>query len=188
MIDIRHVLGAKILIVGDVGTGKTRYTAELLKKLIRGGYGSITIIDMAPEDVRGVGGSIKRYMDVPESVVYLRPHNVFSPRLRGKNADDVLRMAELNRKVIEPLIDSYINNPTPILVINDITIYLHRGDLNKILRCIDLCDTFIGNAYYGSTIIEDHGSGITQRERNAIMELLKKVGFVVNLNLTSLEG
>ncbi|MEM3712424.1 MAG: hypothetical protein QXR97_02660, partial [Thermoproteota archaeon] len=85
--------------------------------------------------------------------------------------DEVLILAEFNRRSIEPLLQEFIMNPTSIIFINDLSIYLHAGDVSKVIKCLELSDTVVANSYYSEFPIEDRGSGVSEREKK-ILELL----------------
>lgn len=175
------LLGRRTLIVGDVGSGKTRLTAELLKGLLeRVDPCHITVVDMAPERM-GVGLALTRYLSLPEGVRYLRQEGLRAPRLEGRNRDEVLQLARHNARLIKPLLDLYRTRPTPVLVVNDLSIYLQSGPLEDVVSCLNLSRTFLGNAYYGSKLEEDAGSGLSVRERRLVEELMRLVDVVVRL-------
>jgi len=180
-----RLLGKRTLIVGDVGSGKTRYTAKILKSLLLSRE-EVTVIDMGPEK-RGVGLSLTRYVDIPSWVRYLRPKSLRAPRLEGRDANEVLRLAKYNSEVIRPFLLRYLEEPTPILVINDLSIYLQAGPIEDILDCIRASSTFLGNAYYGSSLAEDKGSEISDRERVLVEEFMREMDYVVFL-VRYLEG
>ncbi len=182
-IPYRMIIGLKWLIVGDVGTGKTRLTADMLRRLIRHGHGpDITVIDMAPDLPGGVGAPITKYVRIRGRVRYLRPERVYAPRLMSASREEVVRLAEENRRLIDPLLDEYLRNPTPILVVNDSTIYLHAGDPGRLERCIKASRTAVVNAYYGKRLEDDQGSGISLREREAVRLLMRLFSVTINLN------
>jgi len=182
-IPISRIFGLKWLIIGDVGTGKTALTADILRRMVRRGYAEkITVIDMAPAKIGPIGGPISQYTRAVKKVRYLRPSNVYAPRLMGKEGEDVLKLAELNMRNIEPLIDAYIASPSPILIINDVTIYLHKGSLERLLLCIDKAETAVVNAYYGDSLSDDKGSGLTNREREVVKALMTIFPITINLN------
>lgn len=157
--------------MGETGRGKTRLTARLLEELVSAlGPDKVTAIDMAPTAVPGFA-RLSAYTRVVERVRYLAPPVVRAPRLEGRSAEEVLALAEENRVAIEPLLDAYLSDPTPALVINDLTIYLHAGSVDKILRCAENAETFLANAYSGRALSDDKGSGVTERERR-LLEVL----------------
>ncbi len=161
-----------------MGSGKTRHTVEILYALLpREG---VTVIDMGPER-KGVGLSLARYMNIPDQVRYLRPKSLRAPRLEGRDAKEVLRLARYNLEAIRPFLLTYLEKPTPVLVMNDLSIYLQAGPLEDILNCVRKSSTFLGNAYYGSTLAEDRGSGISRRERILVEELMREMDCVMFL-------
>lgn len=176
------VIGRKVLIVGDVGRGKTKLTARLLEAIAeRLGLSSVTVIDMAPTTLPDIGARLSAYTDVVQKIRYFAPPVIRGPRLEGKTADEVLELAEANRAAIEPLLDAYLANPTPILVVNDLSIYLHAGDLRRVLECARVADTFLANAYSGTTLSDDKGSGVTEREKSLLNKLVHQFDLTVRL-------
>ncbi len=183
IINIGKVLGRKILILGDVGTGKTRLTAQILDSLLKEvSVDDITIIDMSPTTVAGVGGRLSSYTPNAMKVRCLAPEVVHAPRIEGKNKDEVINLAEFNRKVIEPFLHEFIHRPTPILFINDLSIYLHAGDVEMIIECLKLSNTVVANSYYGESLLDDKGSGVSFRERKLLDELACRFNDVLDLN------
>lgn len=176
---MEEFLKKKTLLVGDVGSGKTAFLAEFLKFLIEKGYSDdITIIDIAPSRIHGVGGSVREYTEYVLRVRYLRLERVWAPRLMGKTREEVLKYAEENRINIEPLINTYLSNPTKILLVNDLTIYLHAGDVTRIIDLINTAETFMATAYEGEKLKDDKNSGITERERKLLNLLKEKVDII----------
>jgi len=143
----------------------------------------ISIIDMAPERVsKGAyyaGGRVP--LNEMRRLRVYRPAVVFAPRLQGRSKEEVVRMAEENSNQIGIILDLYLGKPTPILFINDLTLYLHAGDPRRLRMAIDSAETFIGNAYVGESIGEDCGSGITKRERRLLKELEEVMDQVIIL-------
>lgn len=179
----KDITGKKILILGEVGSGKTLLASRLLKELTAlFDFRDVTVIDMAPEAKGDVGGKISDYVNSIGRVRYLSPEKVYTPRLTGTSCEQVLKYAELNRKAIEPLLDEFIRSPTRILVLNDITMYLHMGRLEKILDCMNLAETVVATAYRGSRLSEDHGSGISFRERKTVEALATHIDQIVELD------
>lgn len=176
---MKEFLGRKTLLTGDVGSGKTRFLVEFLKFLIENGYSDdVTIIDIAPSRIHGVGGAIREYTEHVLMVRYLRGERIWAPRLIGKNREEILKYAEENRISIEPLIDMYLSNPTKILLVNDLTIYLHAGDVTRIIELIHIAETFMATAYEGEKLKDDKNSGITERERKLLDILKEKVDII----------
>lgn len=177
---MREFIGRKTLLTGEVGTGKTKFLARFIDYLLESGYGrEVTLIDMAPDRFQDIGGSVKEYLKSLGEIRYLRPTIVYAPRLMGKDVLEVLRYCEENKKNIEPLLDIYLSNPTSILLINDLTIYLHSGDLEKIIKAIDLSKTFMATAYSGVKLRDDRGAGVSEREKILTEKLKEKMDLVI---------
>ncbi|MEN2974032.1 MAG: hypothetical protein ABDH32_00440 [Candidatus Caldarchaeales archaeon] len=177
---MREFLDKKTLLSGEAGSGKTKFIVNFLKFLVDNGYGKdTTVIDMAPSKIYGIGGSMREYTDIVSNTRYLKPENIWPPRLLGKDRLEVLKYSEENMKSLTPLIDEYLSNPTSILLVNDLTIYLHAGDIEKILKLIDVPKTFMATAYEGVRLEDDKGSGITERERRLLNILKKKMDNVL---------
>jgi GTPase SAR1 family protein len=181
-INIGRVLGRKILILGDVGSGKTRLTAQILDSLLeKTSVDDITVIDMSPTTITGIGGRLSSYTPNALKVRYLVPKVVRAPRIEGKNRDEVISLAEFNKKVIEPLLHEFISRPTTILFINDLSIYLHAGDVEMVIKCLELSNTIVANSYYGQSLLDDKGSGVSSRERKCLEELAYRFDNVLRL-------
>lgn len=181
--DFKDLIGKKTLIKGDVGKGKTRLTESLLLsavKLLPAGH--ITVIDLAPQRrVVGelwVGGTIS----VPNEVKYLRPSKVWAPRLEGRTKDEVVALAQKNAEFIEAVFDFFARSPSPVLFINDLTLYFHAGSLERLLEVIKLADTFVGNGYEGRELRDDKGSGISEREALLLKKLESFMDVIIDLN------
>lgn len=175
-----------MLIVGDVGSGKTLLTANFLDQTVDKGYApQVTVIDMAPPamKIQGVmaGGTLADFTKSVLKVRYLKPVEVKAPRLTAKTSEELKQLAEFNRQIIEPLLTKFLHEPTPFLFINDVSIYLQAGGLEKLLKVIRKAQTFIANGYLGRKLEEDFGTGTSNRERDLMNKLLKKMDVVIKL-------
>ena len=178
---LEKVLGKRTLIIGEMGSGKTRLLGQLLDQLIEMGLGEeVTLIEMAPGLITA-GRLLEDYTKNVFKVRYLKPWIIIPPRLMGKNPEEVIRYARFNHLALKPLIEEYLEKPSRILLINDLTIYLHDGDLNDIEKVIKAAETFIATAYEGERLSDDKGSGITERERRSLNALKKIVDQVIKL-------
>lgn len=185
-LQVSSLLGKRMLILGEAGTGKTQLTTQLLRAFTtkypkeRG-----IVIDMAPPAMpmgkKTLGGRMNSLNSIPANIQFLVPTTIVPPRLRGTTAVEVQSLAEGNRAAIEPLLEHYLQNPTPLLIINDLTIYLHAGSIKRLLGVIQRAKTMIANAYYGEYLREDRGSQISARERTAMDELLPILDYVIRL-------
>ncbi len=179
----------RTLIVGDVGVGKTGMTIRILGDALARGYSrDITIIDMAPRTMvyggRRIGGCIAEMMKLPGGIRYLQPSMVMAPRLSATSPGQLLLMVEANRKFIEPLLREFLDDPTPILFINDVSIYFQSGCYKAVFEVLEASKTFIGNGYYGGSLSFDYGTGVSKVERYLMDLLLSKMDIVINLSET----
>ena len=179
----REILGKKVLILGEAGSGKTKLAATLFRELMMlVNPEKITVIDFAPQRVGEIGGKSTDYMNIAGGVKYFSPKKVYTPRLAGTSPEQVLHYAELNRKSMEPLLNRFIRNATEVLVLNDVTLYLHSGKLETVLKCVKLAKTFLATAYYGSKLAKDLGTGISSRERQLTDKLATFMELVIKIN------
>jgi GTPase SAR1 family protein len=177
------ILGKKVLILGESGSGKTRLAAKLVEELMAiGGPGKMTIIDFAPKRTDHVGGRLKDYVTLAHELKYLAPRSVYTPRLAGSSPQQVLRFARLNRKLMEPLLNEFAQNPSEVLILNDLTLYLHEGKIEEVLQCVRLAKTFLGTAYYGTGLGEDLGTGLSRREKQLTDELAFSMDQVIRID------
>jgi hypothetical protein len=182
----RELLGKKALIIGDIGTGKTELTRRLLEEAIDLGYSEeITIIDMAPErvviDGMPFGGRLFRATERHRGVRYLVPPRVETPRLKATSAEELRSLVLLNAERIRPLLEEYLASPTPILFINDASIYLQGGSLHPLLEAVERAETLIANGYYGECLSEDLGTGVSSVERRLMERLASYMDVVISL-------
>lgn len=179
----REILGKKVLILGEAGSGKTKVAARLLQEIMKlMNPEKITIIDLAPQRVSEIGGKISDYVNVPHEVKYLSPENVYTPRLAATSPKQLLHYAELNRKSMEPLFNRFIRNATDVLAVNDVTLYFHLGRLETVSKCVNLAKTFLATAYCGSKFAKDLGTGISFRERKLTEKLTTCMNLIVNID------
>lgn len=179
-------LGKRTLILGELATGKTMLTVKLIREAAQLGYASeITIIDLAPKTLRHkgrkIGGRIEEYIKLPDDVSYLAPERIETPRLRAKSADELLSLVRLNRERIEPLFKAFIRDPTEILFINDLSIYLQSGSADSVLSVAKAAETFIANAYYGESLAFDHGTKVSENEKTLTELVSDRSDVVVRL-------
>lgn len=175
-----QLLGRKTLMLGEAGSGKTQLAATLLQDLMAEvDPEEITVIDFAPERQGDIGGKMTDYVQLDREVRYLSPSKVYAPRLTGDTLQRVVHYAEKNRENMEPLLNQFIQESTPVLIINDVTLYLHRGENQKIVECIQNASTILVTAYQGSKLEDDSGSGISSREKELTGELAGYMDFVM---------
>lgn len=185
-----EILGRKLLIVGDVGSGKTAQTAKLLAEATAViGPNGVTVIDMAPErrQWKGatVGGHLTEFLRESEGIRVLLPsEKLYAPRLEGSNANEVASLATRNARVIKLLLEEYSTKPTTVLFMNDVSMYLQAGSVNILMKAIARAKTVVANSYEGTALEEDRNSGISKRERDGLAALKAAVDHVLTLGPT----
>ena len=133
--------GKKLLILGDVNTGKTTLCRQVLADLCRKGMGKrTTVIDMAPHipevlaRQRGIVGAGGNLLVPPGSgVLDLRAH-LDPPRLSSKSQAEALSKAQRNAEIIETLFEKLVPEARDILLINDVTLYLQTESAEHLIE------------------------------------------------------
>ncbi len=143
----------------------------------------ITVIDMAPSRIVVDGESIGGHLlDEPDTRVnYLAPVDVKAPRLTAKNPIELVEIADRNWREIDVILDYFSNNPTDALFVNDASIYLQKGDLNRLWAALSKAKTLIVNAYFGERLKSDQSTGISARERDHVKALASRMDKVIRL-------
>ena len=178
-----EIIGKKVLILGEVGSGKTSLTAKIVQKLtLFIEPKEITVIDMAPEAIGEIGGKLSKHLSLNSELRYLSPAKVYAPRTMGVTNTQVVEYAKRNKNAMEQLLDEFLKKPTKVLIVNDITLYLHLGKLEKIMNCMRLAETFLASAYCGVKLKEDYGAGISAREKQVVEKLATYMDHIVKLN------
>ncbi len=178
--------GKKTLITGETGSGKTKLIAEVLLEAIERVHADdITVLDFAPAQIsfRGlrVGGRVKDFLPDLKCHAYRASDSIRAPRLEGHDANEVWKLAEHNASLTSDYIRSYLASLTPYLFVNDLTIHLHAGDVDLLLEAIRKSRTFVGNAYSGTLLKDDRGTGVFRRERQQLSKVAAVVDMIVNL-------
>ncbi|MCW3979343.1 MAG: hypothetical protein NWF12_06295 [Candidatus Bathyarchaeota archaeon] len=159
---------------------------DLLEEAVELGYSKdITVVDMAPEteeiEGKSIGGRLSELTEASEKVRYLTPNKVEMPRLKATSAEHLLSMVQINAERIKPLLETYLVTPSPILFVNDISIYLQSGSLEIVLEAARQAETFIANGYYGEFFSNDHGTGVSKIERDLMDRLASHMDEVIRL-------
>lgn len=186
-ISYKDIRGSKLLIVGDVNTGKTTMTKRLLDKAIDSDPGQVTVIDMAPRALMVKDTSFGGFLVEPENpmrrrnLICLISDEIMTPRLSAETSEELLELADQNREKIERLLDEFQAHPSSILFINDVSIYLQRGELERLWDTIELAETVVANGYLGILLSDDLGTGVSVRERRLMEELASRMDVVVQV-------
>jgi hypothetical protein len=174
--DPGDALGRKLLVVGDVNTGKTTLTRRFLEDLCARELGPrIAVLDLAPHipaelaaarGLRGVGG----HLDAPANcgALTLR-ERLEAPRLSSSTEAEAMAKAARNRDLIDASWQRADVAARDILVANDISMYLQAGAADALIARFARAHTVIANGYFGNRL---GGGELTRRER-AEMERLR---------------
>lgn len=185
-VDPGDCLGGRLLIVGDVNTGKTTLARRILHDFCaRGLGGRIAILDLAPtippeiaqaRGVRGVGGTLDA--DAGSGAVGARPV-LQAPRLTSASESEALVKAQGNLRAI---VQAWEQLPSrDILFVNDISMFVQAGRAGELLARLEAVRTVVANGYLGERL----GGGELTRHERAQMEELRdwfaRAGRVITL-------
>ena len=182
-LDFNSLYGLHTLIYGETNTKKTFYTAKFVQFLLESKEVSpkdISILDFAPNlttirDLK-IGGKIRDYYENSAKCRnILFRGDIIPPRLNSRNKTELYQNAYENYKKTSEILNLFNEKPTPVLIINDISIHLHIGRIELLLTAINKSNTFFGNSYYGSSIKRDFASLFSRREKRRIENLKKEL-------------
>ena len=171
-------LGKKILVIGDVNTGKTTLCKRWLTELCQQGLGArIALLDLAPTISRelalqrgivGAGGELRA--PAGSEVLDLRA-TLEPPRLSSSSEGEALEKAERNAQLIETL-SCQLEPQRDILFINDVTLFLQARSAASLIKSarFDRRTTLVINGYRGERL----GGGALTRHETAEMSELEK--------------
>jgi len=178
MDNINHYMNRRTIIVGDVNSGKTSQTLNILRLFLKAGHAKkIAILDLAPGNIQGIGGKMEPPLDEP--LLYLTT-SILAPRLTGKNEYHILTLAEKNAAAIEKLFTKFCRQKREILFVNDVTLYFQAGDFERFVKILDTTSTIVINAYYGHTFSD---SELTRREKHLTETLMKLCDQIIEMPL-----
>ena len=176
-------IGAHTILYGEANTKKTYYTAKFVQYLTdikKINPKEISILDFAPQlsNIRGlkIGGKIEDFF--PQSIRcnnILFEGEIIPPRLNANNKNELYQYAQMNYEKTFEILEIFNEEPTSILIINDISIYLQLGDKKYILDTIKQASTFFGNTYYGSSIKRNFAKIFSKNEKRSVKFLIKRV-------------
>ncbi len=176
MNEIDKYLKKRTLIVGDVNSGKTFETCRILQLFMDAEYREdITVLDMSPGPVQGIGGKMK--FSGISSLLYLTA-DIFAPRLTGKHESHTRMLTEKNVNLIEKLIDEVKKHGNDILFVNDASLYLQAGQLEHFEEMLITASTQVINSYYG---VHFKDSKLSRRERQLVEDLMQTSDQVIRL-------
>lgn len=175
-------IGRHTLLYGETNTKKTFYTAKFVQFLIESKDFSpkeISILDFAPNfkyvDNIKFGGKIEDYYKNSIECNNIKfEGEIIPPRLTANNKKELYEYACQNYKKTNDILVRYNEKPTSVLIINDVSIYLHLGNNRFLLKTIDKATTFLGNSYYGKSIKKDFASLFSLSEKRKIEHLVQE--------------
>jgi hypothetical protein len=182
-LDYNKLLGRSTLLYGEANTKKTLLTSKFVQFLLESKNippKDITILDFAPNLIMfknlKIGGKVRDFYKLSSRCRYpLIKGEIIPPRLNSKNKKELYTFACDNFRKTFEILNLFIEKSTPLLIINDISIYLQIGSINLILKAISISNTFLGNSYYGSSIKSDYSSLFSLREKQKVESLIKQV-------------
>lgn len=168
-------LGRKLLILGDVNTGKTTRSRRILHDFCARGLGPrIAVVDLAPvippeiaaaRGVRGVGGTLDA--DPAAGVLVVHPA-LEAPRLSSASEAEAQRKALANKGRID-MAWPVTAGGRDIVFVNDASIYLQAGSADELIAKLRGAATVVANGYLGERL----GGGELTRHERAEMERLR---------------
>ena len=182
-LNFEDFIGSHTILYGETDTKKTYYTSKFVQYLIETKEmdpQEISILDFAPQlrVLMGlkIGGKIEDFY--PQCIKcnnILFKGDIIPPRLRATNKQELFQYALMNYEKTHGILEKFNENPTTILIINDISIYLHHGDKNYLLETIQKSNTFFGNSYYGTSIKRNFATFLSLKEKRSVKYLVKRL-------------
>jgi len=123
-----------------------------------------------------IGGRIEDYFKDSKKCNYFEFNGeIIPPRLKANTKEDLYKNLCHNYKLTSSALHKFNENPTSILILNDISIYLHLGSKNYMLKIIFKTSTFFGNSYYGHSIKKEFSNLLSIKERKRVEFLAKNL-------------
>jgi hypothetical protein len=174
------------MIVGEINSGKTTMTQQILEIFCRDTDRKVTVIDLAPEitpqdleasnNTTAIGGGLQ--IPDSESISYHRPR-IHPPRLSARDEHEAEALAAENLRTIDALFDKALLDGTDAIFINDCSLYLHAGSAGKLLDVIRSSPTSVVNGYFGEFFSK---SPISARERNGMKFLIRHCDRLIKIS------
>ncbi|SHF83971.1 hypothetical protein SAMN02745206_02751 [Desulfacinum infernum DSM 9756] len=178
------------LIVGEVNSGKTTLTRDLLHEVARHESGPLVVVDLAPQippDLArrigrpGIGGRLQT-PSAPH--VHVLTTELHAPRLTGRDDEEKAALARENARRIEPLFVQALDLKPTHLFVNDASLYLQGGSPLRLLDWLSRVETRVVNGYFGTSLGED---ALSKRERSAMWTLMLHCDHLIFLEKHSKE-
>jgi len=182
-LDLNILVGKKTLLYGETNTGKTFYTAKFIQYLLeikKFAPKGISILDFAPKLVNfnnlKIGGRIQDYYENSVKCNNIKfIGEIIPPRLKANNKREMYKNICHNFNKIQEIMDIYNGSPTSVLIINDVSLFLHLGSNKYLINTINKSDTFFGNSYYGLSINSKFSKLLSIKEKKKVECLIKNV-------------
>ncbi len=182
-LNLNDFIGYHTILYGETNTKKTYYTAKFIQFLLDSKNISpkeISILDFAPKlsiiNNLKIGGKIEDFY--PQSIICNNisfEGEIIPPRLNANNKKELYQYALFNYEKTHKILNSFYDNPTLFLIINDISIYLHNGNKKFLLESIQKASTFFGNTYYGSSIKRNFTTFFSLKEKRSVNFIIKRI-------------
>ncbi len=188
VLQISTLIDRKTMIVGDINTGKTTLTRQILQQFYHSlNLGAeIVLLDLSPtlpetlalpDSKRGVGGRVIQSSTACPGIIHLCP-KLLPPRLISSSETEAEAAARSNLDQIQILLAQYTPLRRTLLFINDISIYLQAGQATDLIIWMNQAQTVIANGYLG----EQLGQGrLSIRERQQMQILMQAFDRVILL-------
>ena len=163
--------------MGEVNSGKTQKTLQVLRELLECREEPMAVLDLAPEKVQGVGGKIPLSPGEKERIFYLAPR-IVAPRLSAKSEEEIETLAQENAQQVDEFLGILTQRIWQTLIINDVSLYLHARKAGQLMEAITAIPTLVMNGYYGSYFGMSPFS-LRERERMEILISLCDQAFYV---------
>ena len=168
--------GRRTLVIGDVNTGKTRLTEKVLTRWVAQDRShEIVVLDLAPETQETIGGRIHLPAGFQGELLAT---TIVAPRLSGRDEDQANALAHANADAIERLLQDSRLTSCPILIVNDVTLYLQAGNYEHLQHLLRRSATALLNAYYGHSFPDYQ---LSRRERRLTDRLIQDCDRVIRL-------
>ena len=92
-----------------------------------------------------------------------------------------MEFADQNRREIDVLLGDFLREPTMDLFVNDVSIYLQRGDLDRLWEVFSTAYTVVANGYLGEKLAYDFKSGLSECEARMMRRLAGRMDEVIRL-------
>jgi len=182
--NFEELIGHHTILYGNHNTKKTYYTARFVQFLLEAKKvdpKKISILDFAPKlfkffDLK-IGGKIEDFYPFSIKCNNISFKGDIFPVITSSDNKVTCENARNNYKRLHEILNQYYENPTSILIVNDISYYLHLGNKKFVQKIIKESNTFFGNSHYGSSMSKDLNNKFIRREKYCVEFLIKKIDF-----------